>query len=189
MNPNKDSVSVLLTKIQNGDERIRSMALDECAGLGVDVIKPLVELAEKSGFETVRMAKRCLWKIVRYSGSPGNEDLRRRVCGRLGEVINNCSVEIKREILWMFSEIGGDESVPIIARFLRDKDLREDARCSLERIPTRNSLSVLRKAFEDASDDFKYALADSLRFRGVKVKGCPSKKLVPMRQTNVGRKV
>jgi hypothetical protein len=45
--------------------------------------------------------------------------------------------------------------------------------------------AAFQAAFASAPEEFKYALADSLRDRGVKVGGYPGRKLVPNRQTAV----
>ena len=47
------------------------------------------------------------------------------------------------------------------------------------------AVGALKSAFFAAPEDFKYALAESLRQRGEKVAGYPSRKLVPTAQTSV----
>ena len=85
----------------------------------------------------------------------------------------------------MLSEIGGPRAVDPIAALLANKELREDARCALTRHPAPNAVTALKSAFSVAPEDFKYALAESLRARGAKLEGYPSRKLVPTAQTNV----
>ena len=72
-----------------------------------------------------------------------------------------------------------------MAALLADEELREDARCALTRLPAPSAVTALKSAFAAASGDFKYALAESLRQRGEKVEGYPSRKLVPTAQTGV----
>ena len=72
-----------------------------------------------------------------------------------------------------------------MAALLTDKDVREDARCALTRLPAPGAVTALKSAFATAPEDFKYALAESLRQRGQKVEGYPSRKLVPTAQTTV----
>jgi len=178
----------LLAKLNNADEKIRVSALDECVKYGAAAIRPLVETSDKPGFETARMAKRCLWKIVRYCSAPGEDKFRKSVCSELTTSLKTASTSLKREILWMLSEIGDDDSIPVIAEFIKDKDLRDDARCSLQRIPSRKALKALEDALKTADEEFKYAIADSLRAKGVDVKNYPTKKLTPVKQTSVGKK-
>ena len=88
---------------------------------------------------------------------------------------------VRREVLRMLSEIGGDESVDSIAALLGDRELHEDARAALERIPGGKSLAALQDGLRTAPEAFKPAIAQSLRVRGVNVSGYPSQKLVPTR--------
>jgi hypothetical protein len=97
---------------------------------------------------------------------------------------------LRSEVLWMLSEIGGDETVTAIREIpgiLENKVLREDARCCVERIPGEAAVAALKEALEAAPDDFKLAVAQSLRARGVPVdeKKYPCVKLVPAKQTEV----
>jgi len=68
---------------------------------------------------------------------------------------------------------------------LADEELREDARCALTRHPSPSAVAALQSAFAAAPEDFKYALAESLRQLGKKVAGYPSRKLVPTARTTV----
>jgi hypothetical protein len=85
----------------------------------------------------------------------------------------------------MLSEIAGDEAIEGMAALLTDQELREDARCSLTRLPGAKATAALKTALANAPEDFKPALAQSLRVRGLKVEGYPSQKLVPTKKTNV----
>jgi len=68
---------------------------------------------------------------------------------------------------------------------LSNSELREDARMVLQRIPGRRSLAALRAGLKAAPKDFKINIAQSLRQRGVRVRGLPCVKLVPTKKTNV----
>lgn len=191
MAENKNNAGDFLLRLQKADENERLKVLDECVNYGASIVKPLAETIEKANFEVARMAKRCLWKIVRYSGKPGNDQTRKAVCEELTDILQDkksMSVNLKREIIWMLSEVGDDNSIPVISEFLKDRDLRDDARCALQRIPSDKALEAIKKAFQDSNDEFKFALADSLRARGFEIKDPPSRKLIPTKQTNVGKK-
>jgi hypothetical protein len=56
---------------------------------------------------------------------------------------------------------------------------------ALERIPGRQSVQALRRALRSVPDEFKPNVAQSLRARGVAVRGISCRKLVPTRQTDV----
>jgi hypothetical protein len=95
---------------------------------------------------------------------------------------------LRRDVIWMLSEIGGQETIDAFYQMpgiLENKDLREDARCCVERIPGAAAVEALKEALENAPEDFKPALAHSLRVRGVEVPGVADLKLVPAKPTSV----
>jgi hypothetical protein len=49
----------------------------------------------------------------------------------------------------------------------------------LTRLPGAQATAALKTAFASSPEEFKFALAESLRERGEKVEGYPSRKLVP----------
>ena len=73
----------------------------------------------------------------------------------------------------------------IAARDAFREVLREDARMALERIPGKRSVAVLEAALKAAPEDFKPNIGQSLRARGLKVRGLHCVKLVPRKKTNV----
>jgi len=139
--------------------------------------------------EVGRAAKRAIWKIVRHVGRPGADDEKKAVVAELIELLGpDQTAAVRREAMWMLSEIGGDETVHALRQYpeiLDDKELREDARCVVERIPGEAALQALRAALDRAPEDFKINIVQSLRARGVDVPGYPCQKLVPTRKTSV----
>ena len=136
--------------------------------------------------EESRTAGRELWKTVHDAGRPGAETERLAVVtALLAAVQKDLPTGTGREILWMLSTIGGDDAVATIKPLLTDKELREDARMVLERIPGGVSLAALRSALETVPDDFQLNIVQSLRARGVEVPEYPCQKLVPTRTTTV----
>ena len=131
-------------------------------------------------------SKRKLWHIVRFAGRPGASQERAEIVAQLITLLGGDSGStIRRELVWMLSEIGGDESVDPIAALLDDLALREDARMALQRIPGDQSLAALREGLAAAPVDFQANLVQSLRGRGVTVPGYPCKKMVPTKRTMV----
>jgi HEAT repeat protein len=128
-----------------------------------------------------RAAKRALWKIVRYAGRPGADADRKVVQQQLVDLLERQPTQVQRETLWMLSEIGEESVVKQIIPLLQDRDTREDARAALESIPGQASLEALQTALTSVAEEFRPAVANSLRVRGVKVSGYPSQKLVPTR--------
>ena len=175
----------LITKIKSTDDKIRGPAWQNAGPLGAPAVKDLAGVMADPDFEIARSARRALWKIVRYAGRPGAEKEAAAVTAAIIPLLSSGTTTVRRELLWMLSEIGRDQAVAPIASLLMNADLREDARCCLERTPGRQSLAALKRAFSAAAEEFKYALAESLRARGEPVHGYPSRKLVPRKSTRV----
>lgn len=151
------------------------------------VIGELAKKLSDKEFETARAGKRQLWEMVRHVGRPGNDDQRRAVAAELLKLAEkNQPAVVRRESIWMLSEIAGDECVDPVAAMLGDAELREDARMVLERLPGDKSLAALKAALIAAPPEFKPAVAVSLRIRGVhQVPDLADEKLKPCKQTKV----
>ncbi len=183
---NDEAVDELIAKIKDKDDKVRAEARDNAGTVGAPAVKPLGGVMESDDFEVARGATRALWKIVRHVGRPGAESERKQVVAELiGLLGDGRPVPVRREVIWMLSEIGGDESVEPVVALLLEKELREDARMVLERLPGRRSLAALRRALRTVPEEFKINIAQSLRARGVEVRGYPCQKLVPTRKTEL----
>lgn len=184
------TLDVLLTSIASDDPNRRTEAWLAAGAIGAPALKSLARLAAGADLEVGRAAVRAMWNIVRTAGAPGAEEGTKRAANQalLALLKESPSVAVSREVLWMLSElVCGDCAVEPVTEALQVQDLREDARCCLERIPGEESLAALRKALTSVPKDFQLAVAQSLRARGVAVSETdyPCQKLVPTRQTSV----
>ncbi len=178
----------LLTKIQDKDDKVRAAAVLQAGEVGAVAVKPLAALMASGEMEVARAAKNALWQIVRHAGRPGAAAEAKAVVTELLPAWDSHGrPTIRREVLWMLSEIGGDEVVDVISPGLTDIDLREDARMVLQRLPGEKSLAALQAALAAVPADFKPNIAVSLRQRGVEVSDYPSAKLAPTKATKVKR--
>lgn len=175
------SVSVLIDAIKNPDANVRGPAGQAAGPFGAPAVKPLAALIPDADFETARAAKRALWKIVRYAGRPGAASERGSCVKELLALLNDKARPVRREALWMLSEIGDAEVVQPVSNLLSDPDTQEDARAALQRIPGDESIQALQAALLTLPEPYRPAIAVSLRARGVNVSGYPSRKLVPTR--------
>lgn len=176
----------LMSRIRDDDAKVRTEAWQSAGQVGALAVKPLAGAMTNKDLEVARAAKRGLWKIVRHVGRPKAGNMKRAVTDKLVELLGDDQpVPVRREVLWMLSEIGGRKSIKPIAALLSNRELREDARMSLQRIPGRGAVAVLRAGLINANDDFKLNIAQSLRQRGVKVPGLDCIKLIPTKKTNV----
>jgi HEAT repeat protein len=179
------AVDDLIAKIKSADDKVRGPAWQGAAPYGAPALKPLAALMSDSNFEVARSARRAMYVIVRHAGRPGARKEAKAAEEDLIPLLKSDQPAVRREVLWMLSEIGSDAAVAPMAALLTDKEVREDARCALMRIPEKKVKAALKSALAAAPEDLKYALAESLRKLGEKVDGYPSQKLVPTRQTTV----
>jgi len=179
-------VDELIAGIKSDSAEERTEAWQSAGGVGASAVKPLAKVMTDNDLEVARAAKRALWKIVRHTGRPKANKERRAVETELVDLLGKDQpVAVRREVLWMLSEIGARISIKPIAGLMRNKNLREDARMALERIPGKRAVAALKAAFEKTPEDFKPNIAQSLRKRGEEVAGYPCQKLVPTKQTDV----
>lgn len=180
------AVDELIAGIKSNSAEKRTQAWQSAGKVGAPAVKPLAKIMTDDELEVARAAKRALWQIVRYTGRPSANQERRAVETELVELLGDEQpVAVGAEMLWMLSEIGARRCIEPIAGLLRNKDLQEDARMALERIPNRRALAALKTGFEAAPKDFKANIAQSLRKRGEEVDGYPCQKLVPTKKTDV----
>ena len=175
----------LIERIRSQDEAVSGAAWQSAGPYGAAAVKPLAALMADGDFELARKGKRALYLVVRRAGHPKATRERKAVERELIAVLNSAPTPVRREVVWMLSEIGSTRAVEPMAAMLLDPQLCEDARCALTRHPASGAVTALKSAFATASGEFKYALADSLRQRGVAVEGYPTRKLVPTAQTSV----
>ena len=178
-------VGALVDRIKSPDETVSGAAWQSAGPYGAAAVQPLAALMADEDFELARKARRALYLVVRHVGPPTAAKERKAVERELILVLESSPPRVRREVLWMLSEIGSARAIGPMAALLADKELREDARCALTRHPSPDAIAALKAAFAHAPRDFKYALAESLRERGEKVEGYPSRKLVPTAETKV----
>jgi HEAT repeat protein len=181
-------VDKLIAQLQSQDENVRGEAWQGAATVGWSAVKPLALLMTHQDFEIARAAKRALWKIVRHAARPKAEKERQAVQAELVALLKAPPATVQCEAAWMLSEIGDASSVQELARQLKQIEVREAARCALERLPGPKAIRALEQALKSAPEDFRPALASSLRARGCKVADDASQKLLPSRKTTVEAK-
>jgi len=183
------TLDTLIAKIKDKDDKVRAAAWQAAGKVGAQALKPLSVVAKEGELEVSRAANRAMWQIVRYTGRPGAEDDRKATVAALIEVFTDeqLPVQLRRDAVWMLSEvITNDEYDPNqAAEMFKNPDFRDDLRMALQRIPGDNALAALKAGLEIVPDDFKPAIACSLRARGVDVPNVPCVKLKPTKQTSV----
>ncbi len=184
MHPDNTLVT-LIANLHNSDDAVRGAAWQGAARFGSLAVQPLAESMTHPDFEIARAAKRALWKIVRHAARPRARKERRAVQAELVSLLESSPNTVRSEAAWMLSEIGDDRAVAKLARLLGEVQVREAARCALERMPGIKAVRALEQAMKSAPDDFRPALASSLRVRGVRVAGYANPSIKPARTTTV----
>jgi HEAT repeat protein len=180
------AVDELIAGVRDASDKVRTEAWLGAGKAGAPAVKPLAGVMTDSDPEVARAAARALWQLARHAGRPGagkeKQAVEKELIGLLGDKV---PISVRREVLWMLSEIGGRNSVKPVAGLLKNDELREDACMALERIPAKAAVAALQASFEAAPEDFKPNIAQSLRKRGQEVAGYPCQKLVPRKQTDL----
>lgn len=182
---NPNSIDELVARLKSSHESASAEACLSAREYGAGAVRKVAALMADADAEVVRRGKRALYNIVRHAGRPGAGKEAAAVEKELIALLKNQPVLVRRQMLWMLSEIGSDRAVAPMAALLADPELREDARCALTRLPAGSVTTALTRAFAKAPEDFKPALAESLRALGQPVSGYPSRKLVPTKRTEV----
>ena len=179
------NLDAFLSQIQNGEDTIRTKAIQNASSVGVTAVAPLIQLMEKSNKEIARSANRALYVILHHAGRPKADDEAKNVENALLQGLEGGSMQVKRDILRMLSEIGKDASINPIARLLADKELSDDACMALQRIPGKKSISALKKSLKNVPESMRYPIAEALRKRGEKVEAYPCQKLIPTKSSTL----
>lgn len=146
MVPHDLNVETLIAGIRSDDPAQRTAAWLNAAKVGAAALLPLAQQMETGSAEVCRAAKNALWKITRAAGAPGATTRSESVQGLIPLLQPQRSVAVRREVLWMLSEIADDTAVVPIAALMSDTDLRGDCRMVLQRIPGDASLTALKAA-------------------------------------------
>lgn len=176
------TVTGLITAIQDDDANVRTQAWLRAGEVGAEALKPLAQVMASGTLEVSRAARRAMWRITHDAGAPGTAGRDATTAALLELLGDDQATAVRREVLWMISELADDRASEPVAALLRHKELGEDSRLVLERLPGEQSIEALQYEFREAPEDARYALAHSLRKRGVQVAGYPTQKLTPMRE-------
>ncbi len=180
----------LIAKIKDKSDKVRAEGWLSAAKVGAAAIKPLaaVTTSGDSDLEVARAAKRALWQIVHEFGLVDAEDQRKAILDELQALLTDDWPDaFRRDVLWMLSEIGDDSSVKPIAVVLKNRELLDDARCALQRIPGQTSLDALKAALDSVPKGYRNNIAYALRVRGVEpgLENYPQKNLTPQNQADI----
>jgi HEAT repeat protein len=180
------TLELLIERIQSTDDNVRAAARDNAGSVGAQAIGPLAKIATDSEFEIARAANRAMQNIVYHAGRPGASGEPQAVAAELIKLVSDKPpAQLRRDAMWMLWQVGDAQAVAPVAALLTNAELREDARMCLEGLPVDEAVAALKAGLKSAPEDFKPALAHSLRKRGVEVPDVPDLRLVPTKKTTV----
>ncbi|MFO7805771.1 MAG: hypothetical protein R6V30_08910 [Paracoccaceae bacterium] len=180
------TLDMLIERIASDDADVRAAARDNAGQVGAEAIAPLAKIACEGDFEIARAANRAMQNVVYHAGRPGAAKEAEAVSAELVKLVGpEPPLQFRRDVMWMLWQIAGPEAVEPVAALLDNSDLRQDARMCLEGLPAAEAVDALQAKLRTAPDDFKPALAHSLRKRGVSVPDVPDLRLVPTKETSV----
>src|SRR5262249_27630856 len=153
--------------VRNDDADIRYAAWSRAGDADPEVIPELAKLltAEQPGVR--KAAGESLKNIVHSVGKEPAGARRAAVVKQFITLTGAGPVWVRTIALRHLSLIGGDETVPAVAKLLRDAELQEEAAFCLERIPGRASNAALMSALPEVSDAFKPRILAALGHRQV----------------------
>ncbi|HZO88360.1 MAG TPA: hypothetical protein VFB38_08470 [Chthonomonadaceae bacterium] len=164
----KAEIAAFLEKIKSPDADVRYKAWREAGPMGAEAVVPLGELAASPDKGVAKAASGAMETIAHHAARPGAGAEAHAVSVELLKVAQTPHPRMVRaDALYLLGFTGDGRIVPGLARLLSDRELREDARMALERIPGSASLSALRQAARTASPDFRPNLEQSLHNRSL----------------------
>jgi HEAT repeat protein len=156
-----------LTAIRNDDAEIRYAAWSRAGEADSEVIPELAKLLVAAQPGVRKAADESLKNIVHSVGKEPAGARRTAVVRQFIALTATGPVWVRTIALRHLSLIGGDETVPAVAKLLRNAELQEEAAFCLERIPGSASNAALMSALPEVSDAFKPRILAALGHRQV----------------------
>lgn len=158
-----------IEQLQSADADTHNAAARVSGPMGAAAITPIADVMASSDKGAARAATQALQHVAHHSTRPGTPAMEaQRVAGELLKVAMSARPRMVRsEALNLLGFVGSDSVVPALTRLLDDKEMREDARMALERIPGPRSQRALEQALRRAPADFAPALRQSIHNHGL----------------------
>jgi hypothetical protein len=156
-----------LGAIRNNDADVRYAAWSHAGEADPEVITELGKLLDSSQPGVRKAADEALKGMVHSVGKEPGGTKRAAVVKQLMALASGGPVWVRTVALRQLSLVGGDETVPLAAKLLRDPQLQEEAVFCLERIPGPASDAALLAAVPQVADGFKPRILAALGHRRV----------------------
>ena len=159
----------LLDQLQSPDAKVRYQAWQSAGAAGAGAVSGLGDLMASPDKSIAKCAHGALDVIAHYaarsgSGSMGAHDVTKALL-KLSDSTRPRMV--RADALYLVGMVGDGRAVPVLVKLMADKEIREDARMALERIPGSAATNALKKAEPSAPDDYKPNIEQSLYDRNL----------------------
>lgn len=160
-----DEIKELVQAIASNDGEVRYKAWQGAGAKGAKAILPLTELAGSTDKGVAIAAIGAIEKIVHYAGRPGYRAQAKAVTSELLKAAaSSKQKKVRADLIDLAGYIADPSSASALVKMLSDKDVREEARMALERIPGAAVTNAITKAI-NTYPDYKSQLQLTLHNR------------------------
>lgn len=158
-----------LADLKSGDVDKRNAAARASGPMGAMAVAALADLMAGPDKGVSRAAAQAMQRVAHHSARPGaaRVEARRTAVELLKVAFAPRPRAVRVEALEGVGFVGDGAIVPFLVRLLDDKEVREEARMALERIPGPQSQRALMEALQRAPEEFKPSLRQSIHNRGL----------------------
>jgi hypothetical protein len=134
--------------------------------MDADVIPDLAKLIMSENPGVSKAAREAIVTLTHGAGKDTSTPKRGEVVKRLLDQVPAANpLPVRAHALRQLSLIAGEDSVPVIAKWIHQADMREEVAFCLERIPGAASNKAFLAAYSQAKDDFKPRILAALGHR------------------------
>jgi HEAT repeat protein len=142
--------------LQSDNPDVRFAAWRQAGTVEPSVIPELGKIAASQDPGVAKAGREALTTIVHSVGKSRTAANRAAVVKGLVDLTGSDSaLPVRVHALRLLSNVAGEESVPAIAKFIGNPELREEAAFTLERIGGATVTKAFIAAYQDAKDDFR----------------------------------
>lgn len=164
----RPEIDEFLVRIQDSDAEARCAAWREAGPMGAEAIASLADLMAGGDQGVSLAAVEALHRITHHAARPEATPAERHgVADELAKLLDpRRPNKVRAESLYLLSLIGDEDAVKAIAALLDDRELRDTARMTLQRIPGSACTQALIAALDKAPTDFAPLIIAALGQRG-----------------------
>ena len=163
------TVGSFLTQIKYGDTVSRLAAVKYASLVGTDLILPLGKVYAGSDQPAGKAAYEAIKRITYNAGRPGAVTEAKAASESLLKLASaDYPRQVRADAIELLGIVASEAEAKPLADLMSDKEIGEDARLALERIPGKAAEDALRAAARGGSAEKRAAIDLSLRHRKMK---------------------